>query len=382
MDSDLPPLSGSLSSAALASIREDGPSSRRKGISKKTVKIISIVVLILFGVGAVGALGWYIVANSNDAAASEIADAGSPGAGTNRARTGDDSDASNAGRSAVRATPYVIPTIAGLEPTENPDRQPEISPRLSEALSPSPGGKTRVSPIPRSPTPTLRNKPLATITPTPRFGLASPTPGPISPSPKKTGSLTAASPTSGFLPVTIAPTATPMWELKFSAGSYSKTTGATLPVYQAEGSTTPSPGVTATPAPTPYTPAPLAKLSATLTGPVKSGDVVCFDESQKYFTREVDDTQVERLCDLFTKPLELPQYSCFSYTESGVAISELVYPTAKDTIDKCYLQTDPGSYIMYVKVFYNCSQSALLNPSTSSCANSKSVFSGRVTVTD
>lgn len=391
MDPDsLPPLPASTPAFASLDGRDDAP--RRAG-RKNYVKIAAFSVLILFACAAVGVLAWYITDNSRDAAASQISSEDAMLNRASQARRGQDAAAGSSGSEAPTATPFIIPTIASIENEPSAESTEEADPASTPGQpSVTPAGKPQSSPAPSgfSPAPALSFgalvSPKKTRIPT-RARSPSLTPTRTT-APSKAISK---SPTPSALPITLAPTAAPQWSLTFGAASYPRTFNMQMPVYPTISNPVyiayapPPPESTVSPPPPlptqPPVPTPLARLSATLKGPVQQGSVICVDNTQTFMTRLIDDFQVERLCDLFTNPVETPEVSCHSYRAEGIQVSELVFPIVKDTIDKCYEGSDPGKYILFSKVYFSCAASALNSASKtalSSCGGERGVFSSPV----
>lgn len=194
-------------------------------------------------------------------------------------------------------------------------------------------------------------RPTITIAPTPTLLLLSITPSPL--------------PTA--IPVTIFATPTPQkgsqtdaqnqqqttgtrarWEIAFEKTSYSRT--------DTNGVINPS-------------------FTGTLHTPLVRGKTVCTASHQTFFTEKRDEKTIARLCDDAIPTPVAYSLTCSSYDpDAGIQVSAQLYP--KKNCSSGAEPPESGTYVMAVKVYYDCNVSAGATiAAPSDCTSSRDVFS-------
>ncbi|MCX7997087.1 MAG: hypothetical protein N2691_05065 [Patescibacteria group bacterium] len=317
----------------VATLAEDDTGTDKEKTRKR---FVIVGVFIVLSITTIGFLGWFLYENSRSAAASGIKDTPPP---VQSPKPAESEPASSEAKPETRVptAPLTLPTLAAL-PSANT-------------------GTTEKGAISPSVLPTLRKKALATLTPT-RSPTRIPSPTPV-----------------------IA------WTISFENTTYKLNTVNTVLTVVPTTFVTPHPNVTLEQGDIPVqqsSPAMYAFLSGKLRGPVSPGTIVCIDASETFFTILVDESNVERACDLYDRGYALRSSYCRRYVTSGITVSGYAYPPIEKACKDLSRKTYPGRYVLRAMIYYDCPKRILASgeleavvPDSilSECAGSREVFS-------
>lgn len=125
----------------------------------------------------------------------------------------------------------------------------------------------------------------------------------------------------------------------------------------------------------------IGTVSATLFGPEPKDTYICTSAATndiQYFTYKKSDKVFERLCDS-TLERQAQKLTCSKYdTDLGIPISQTIYPM-KDCRGGAI---EPGTYVLYSKVYFDCDLAGkpLSDITSDACKQSKEVYSDEMTV--